>query len=222
MGLYIFTLDLVTNNYPVITAVEGLPYDCFSLTPCSTATGGVVILAGNSIVFVDQSSRRVILPVNGWLPRTSDVPAPALTSQEQQRDLQLEGSRFTFVDDKTFFVILKDGTVLPVELVLDGKTVSRLSMSDAIARTTIPAVVKRMENEHLFIGSIVGPSVLLKTAHVEEEIKDEDVEMSVSPATVVAPTDTMDLDDDEGNAVDLCDYKLPLTMHFPSRSLWPI
>ncbi|OSD02613.1 hypothetical protein PYCCODRAFT_1477600 [Trametes coccinea BRFM310] len=197
VGLYVFTLDLVTNNYPVITAVEGLPYDCFALTPCSTATGGVVILAGNAIVFVDQSSRRVIMPVNGWLQRTSDLPVPSLTPQEQLRDLQLEGARFTFVDDKTFFIILKDGTVHPVELVLDGKTVSRLSMSDAVARTTIPAVVKRVENEHLFIGSIVGPSVLLKTAHVEEEIKDEDAEMSSAPATAVAPADGMDLDDDE-------------------------
>ncbi|KAI0634706.1 CPSF A subunit region-domain-containing protein [Trametes polyzona] len=197
VGLYIFTLDLVTNNYPVITAVDGLPYDCFSLTPCSTATGGVVILASNAIIFVDQASRRVILPVNGWPPRVSDLPMPTLTPQEQSRDLQLEGSRFTFVDDKTLFVILKDGTVHPVELILDGKAVSRLSMSDALARTTIPAVVKRVEDDYLFVGSMVGPSVLLRTAHVEEEIKEEDVDMDAGPATVVAPTDTMDLDDDE-------------------------
>ncbi|KAI0777316.1 CPSF A subunit region-domain-containing protein [Trametes elegans] len=197
VGLYIFTLDLVTNNYPVITAVDGLPYDCFSLTPCSTATGGVVILAGNSIVFVDQSSRRVILPMNGWLQRTSDIPLPSLTPQEQLRDLQLEGARFTFVDDKTFFVILKDGAVHPVELILDGKTVSRLSMADALARTTVPAVIKRVERGYIFIGSIVGTSVLLKTLHVEEEIKEEDVEMASAPAAVDAPADSMDLDDDE-------------------------
>ncbi|KAH9849008.1 CPSF A subunit region-domain-containing protein [Lenzites betulinus] len=197
VGLYIFTLDLVTNNYPLIAAVDGLPYDCFSLTPCSTAIGGVVILASNAIVFVDQASRRVILPVNGWPPRISDISMPTLTPQEQLRNLQLEGSRFTFVDDKTLFLILKDGTVHPVELVLDGKTVSGLSMSDALARTTIPAIVKRMEYDYVFVGSMVGPSVLLKTAHVEEEIKEEDAEMGSGPATVVAPADAMDLDDDE-------------------------
>ncbi|KAI0646665.1 CPSF A subunit region-domain-containing protein [Trametes meyenii] len=197
VGLYIFTLDLVTNNYPVIAAVDGLPYDCFSLTPCSTATGGVVILAGNAVIFVDQSSRRVILPVNGWPPRTSDLPMPSLTAQEQLRDLQLEGARFTFIDDKTLFVILKDGTVYPIELILDGKTVSRLSMSDALARTTVPALVKRVEGGYVFVGSVVGPSVLLRTVHVEEEIQEEDIDMSAAPATVVAPVDTMDLDDDE-------------------------
>ncbi|KAL1941832.1 hypothetical protein VTO73DRAFT_6832 [Trametes versicolor] len=197
VGLFIFTLDLVTNNYPLITAVDGLPYDCLSLTPCSTAIGGVVILASNAIIFVDQASRRVILPVNGWPPRTSDLTMPSLTPQEQLRNLQLEGARFTFVDDKTLFVILKDGTVHPVELVLDGKTVSRLSMADALARTTIPAVVARVRDDYLFVGSMVGPSVLLRTAHVEEVIKEEDVDMDAGPATVVAPADTMDLDDDD-------------------------
>lgn len=201
VGLFIFTLDLVTNNYPLITAVDGLPYDCLSLTPCSTAIGGVVILASNAIIFVDQASRRVILPVNGWPPRTSDLTMPSLTPQEQLRNLQLEGARFTFVDDKTLFVILKDGTVHPVELVLDGKTVSRLSMADALARTTIPAVVARVRDDYLFVGSMVGPSVLLRTAHVEEVIKEEDVDMDAGPATVVAPADTMDLDDDDGESI---------------------
>ncbi|KAI0938339.1 hypothetical protein AcW1_001910 [Taiwanofungus camphoratus] len=197
VALFIFTLDLITSHYPVITAVEGLPYDCFSITACSTALGGVVVLACNSIIYVDQSSRRVILPVNGWPPRISDMSMPMLSSQEQSCDLQLEGSRFSFVDDKTLYVVLKDGTVYPVEIVVDGKTVSRLSMAAAVARTTIPTIVRKMQDDYLFIGSIVGPSVLLKTAHVEEDITGDDTDMATAPATVVAHTDAMDLDDDD-------------------------
>ncbi|KZT07933.1 uncharacterized protein LAESUDRAFT_724410 [Laetiporus sulphureus 93-53] len=197
VGLLIFTLDLVTRHYPMITAVEGLPYDCSMIAPCSTALGGVVILASNSVLYVDQSSRRVILPVNGWPERISDMPMPSLSQQEQERELLLEGSRFAFVDDKTLYVILKDGTVYPIEIIVDGKTVSRLSMAPAVARTTIPSVVRRTQDDHLFIGSIVGPSVLLKTARLEEEVAEEDAEMSSVPATVVAPQDTMDLDDDD-------------------------
>ena len=96
MSLYIFTLDLVTRNYPVITSTEGLPYDCFAVAACSTAIGGVVVLAGNAVIYVDQSSRRVGLPVNGWPPRVSDMPMQALSAQEQLRDLRLEGSHFVF------------------------------------------------------------------------------------------------------------------------------
>ncbi|KAF9818061.1 hypothetical protein IEO21_03022 [Rhodonia placenta] len=197
VGLMIFTLDLVTRHYPVFTAVDGLPYDCFAIAPCSTALGGVVILASNSVIYVDQASRRVVLPVNGWPPRLSDMHMPVLTPQEQQRDLQLEGSRFAFVDEKTLYVLTKDGTVYPVEIVVDGKTVSRLSMAAPVARTTIPSMVRRVQNEYLFVGSIVGPSVLLKTVPVDEDIVDDDVDMTAAPSTVVAPAHAMEIDDDD-------------------------
>nr|VWP00056.1 Amidohydrolase family protein [Ganoderma boninense] len=178
VSLYIFTLDLVTNNYPVITAVDGLPFDCFTLIPCSTAIGGVIILASNAILFVDQSGRRVILPVNGWPPRVSDLAMPALTPQEQTRDLQLEGSRVTFIDETKLLIIARDGTVYPIELVQDGRTVSKLSMSVALAKTTVPSVVKR-----------VG------TAKVEEKIMETDVEMADGPAAVVDTSDVLDMMD---------------------------
>lgn len=194
--LIIFTLDLVTQNYPIITSVEGLPHDCLSLLPCSTSLGGVVIIASNSMIYVDKSSRRMALPVNGWPGRISDLPLLPISPADQHRNLLLEGSRAVFVDDKTLFMILKDGTVYPVEIVIDGKTVSKLTMAPALARTTIPSVVKRLEDGHIFVGSIVGPSVLMKTAHVEEEI--EDNQMDTSPAAVVPADDEMDMDDDDG------------------------
>ena len=86
--------------------------------------------------------------------------------------------------------------VYPVELVQDGKTVPRLSIGAALVRTAIPAVVKRIPGEHVFVGSTVGPSVLLKTVRVEEEIQNEDVEME-GPAAVV-DMEQDDLMDDEG------------------------
>ncbi|KAI0062778.1 hypothetical protein BV25DRAFT_1855577 [Artomyces pyxidatus] len=197
MKLFIFTLDLVSRSYPVITTVEGLPYDCISLLPCTPALGGVVILTSNSIIHVDQASRRVALPVNGWPPRVSDMPMLTQVPGEQARNLQLEGARIAFVEEKTLFVVLKDGTIYPVEFSVDGKMVSKLSMGAALAQTTTPAVVQKVADEHLFIGSTVGPSVLMRTASVEEVIEDnEDHDASV-PAAVVDTVDTMDLDDDE-------------------------
>ncbi|KAH9930484.1 CPSF A subunit region-domain-containing protein [Epithele typhae] len=190
VSLHIFALDLVTNNYPVITSVDGLPYDCFAVTPCATATGGVFILAANSVLFVDQSGRRVPFAVNGWPPRVSDLAMPALGPLEQTRDLQLEGARVTLVDDRTLFLFLRDGSVYPVELVQDGRTVTKLTMGNALARTTIPAVVKRAaEEEYVFVGSM--------TARVQEEIVEEDVDMAGPAAVVDAEKDDDMMDDDE-------------------------
>lgn len=104
------------------------------------------------------------------------------------------------VDDKTVFLVLKDGTVYPIELFADGKTISRLSISPALAQTTIPAVVKRVDEDHVFIGSTVGPSILLKALHVEQEIGDGDggVSGGGSAAAVVQDDVGMDDDDDDG------------------------
>jgi len=197
--LVIFTLDIVTQNYPIITSVEGLPHECLALLPCGTSLGGVVIISSNAIIYVDQSSKRVVLPVNGWVSRISDLPLPSLTPEEQSRNICLEGSRAVFVDDRNLFVILKDGTVYPLEIVVDGKTVSKLTMSPPLAQTSIPSVLKRLDEDHFLVGSSVGPSVLLKAAHIEEEVS-EDHDMEAAPATVVDDADDMDFDDDDGKS----------------------
>jgi cleavage and polyadenylation specificity factor subunit 1 len=108
----------------------------------------------------------------------------------------LEGACAAFVDDRTLFLVLKDGTVYPIEIVVDGKTVSRLTMGTALAQTTIPAIAESVSGEHLFIGSIVGPSVLLKTTRVEEMY--DSTELVSAPAAVVDVGRSMNIDDDDG------------------------
>ena len=191
--LIIFTLDNASELYPIITSVDGLPHDSLSLLPCSTSLGGVVITTTNALIYVDQSSRRLALPLNGWTSRLSDIPLLPIALADEGRKLNLEGSRSVFVDEKTFFVIVKDGTLYPVEIVVDGKTVSKLTMSAPLAQSSIPSTAMNIGSDHIFIGSTVGPSVLLKAAHVEE---DGDEEHS-APAAVVQG-DPMDFDDDDG------------------------
>lgn len=153
-----------------------------------------MVFTSNAIIYVDQSSRRVPLPLNGWTSRISDMPLPAPT--QQSLCLHLEGSRSIFIDDKTIFLILKDGTIYPVELVAEGKLVSKLVMTSALAQTAIPAVLRKLDDSLLFVGSTGGPSVLLKTARVEQEIEEDEV-MSSVPAVVQLAAMELD-DDDEG------------------------
>jgi cleavage and polyadenylation specificity factor subunit 1 len=158
----------------------------------------VIAVASNSLIHVSQTGRRTVLSVNGWASRVSDMPIPALTGDDLERNLKLEGSCATFIDEKALYIVLKDGSIYPVEIIAEGRTVSQLNIGAPIARTTIPSVVKSTPGEHLFIGSIVGPSVLLKTLKVEVEIQEEDVDMHSAPTAVVDSTDIMDFDDDDG------------------------
>ena len=170
-----------------------MPYDCFSVIPCSTFPGGVIVISTNAIIHVGQSSRKVVLPVNGWFARVSDVQTASLTPEEAARDLQLEGSHVSFVDDTNFLVILADGVVIPVEIVAEGKTVSALKMGVPRAQTTLPSTVAKGPDGYTFIGSTSGPSVLVKVDRLEEEVPEE---VGDQPVGVVNSTATMDVDDD--------------------------
>lgn len=208
--LFIFTLDLVTKKYPIITAVENLPHDCLSILPCAPSLGGVIVVASNALIYVDQASRKTVLPVNGWAPRISDSTWQALRPDEQDRNLQLEGASAIFMDEHTFFVILQDGTVYPVEIMMDGKIVARLSMGAALAQTTIPSNVTSIGKDWLFVGSTVAASVILKATRVEEEVPREE-QGAQSPAAVVdAPRTMMDIDDDDGMV-----FLIQIKKHFP-------
>jgi len=123
----------------------------------------------------------------------SDLSYLPLSEEDASQKLILEGCRSIMVDDKTVFLILRDGMVYPIEFVVDGKTVSKLSMSRAIAQTTIPTVVRRVDGDHIFIGSSTGPSILLKATHVEQDV--EENEAAVSAAVV---TEDVMMDDDDG------------------------
>ncbi len=193
--LVVFTLDILSQNFPIITSVVGLPHDCLYILPTTIVLGGIVIVTSNSLIYVDQAARRITLPINGWASRMSDLPF-AIPPGEEDRDLSLEGSRSVFVDDKTLFITLKDGTVYPVEIVADGKSVSKLVMSAAIAQTAVPSLMKKLDDHHIFIASTVGPSALVKATKVEEEV-DDDEAMDAVPTTVVDTSTTMDVDDDD-------------------------
>jgi cleavage and polyadenylation specificity factor subunit 1 len=191
--LFIITADFITHNYPIIAEVESLPYDCFSVIPCSMFPGGVIIISTNAIIHVGQSSRKVVLPVNGWFARASDVQTASLTADEAARDLRLEGSHVSFVDDTNFLVILTNGVVIPVEIVAEGKTVSALKMGAPQAQTTLPSTVAKGPDGYIFIGSTSGPSVLVKADRLEVEVPGE---VGDQPVGMVNSATTMDVDDD--------------------------
>lgn len=170
-----------------------MPYDCFSVIPCSTFPGGVIVISTNAIIHVGQSSRKVVLPVNGWFARVSDVQTTSLTAEEAARDLQLEGSHVSFVDDTNFLVILANGVVIPVEIVAEGKTVSTLKMGTPQAQTTLPSTVAKGPDGYVFIGSTSGPSVLVKADRLEVEVPEE---VHDDPIGMVNSSATMDVDDD--------------------------
>lgn len=194
ISLFIVTLDLNTRTYPIISQVHSLPYDCLALLPCPTSYGGVVVLAANSIFHVDQTGRTFGVQSNGWASRLTDIKLTEDTSAKT-RNVPLEGARMMFVDERTIFVYAVDGVVYSVELVVEGRAVTNLIISSPLVQLTIPTVLCDVGGDHLFVGSTVGPSLLLKTIRVLEEIGKNAFH---SPAAVVDDSIEADMDLDDG------------------------
>ncbi|KAF8520929.1 CPSF A subunit region-domain-containing protein [Hysterangium stoloniferum] len=192
VSLFIVTLDLNTRTYPIIAQVHSLPYDCMALLPCPTSYGGVIVSTPNSIFHVDQTGRTIVTPSNGWAPRVTDLRITD-DADSGTRNVALEGSCMVFVEERKLFVFAADGTVYPVELVVEGRAVTNIVISLPLVQLAIPTSVLDVGKDHLFLGSTVGPSLLLKVVKVLEEVKDA----SQSADTIGDSLDLdMDLDDD--------------------------
>ena len=187
VGLRLITLDLVSRSYPIIASVDNLPYDSLKLMACPSAVGGVVVISSNSVIHVDQAGKPVGIAFNGWARRVSDFPFAPPT-----RDEVLEGSQCAFVSDRVFLIVYRDGSIVPVELVADGRNIGKIEVGNKLAQTTIPSLAHLVRDDLFFVGSLVGPSVLLQLQQVE-------VQGSVSsglnnPSSL--EDDPMDSDDD--------------------------
>lgn len=94
-----------------------------------------------------------------------------------------------FIDEKTVLLFLSTGVVHPLTVVLDGRTVSRLQVDQAVAQSAPASSLTLISHDHLFVGSTVGPSPLLQITPQANALK---------PGKEPTQGDEMDEDLDEG------------------------
>lgn len=105
--------------------------------------------------------------------------------------LMLEGARMMLLDDRNILLVLSNGNIHVINVVVDGRMVSKLTIDEAIACASSPSVVVPVSRDHLFVGSSAGPGLLLRS--LWHEIKKTGGEVP-APAT-----QDEDIDIDEGN-----------------------
>ena len=157
-----------------------------------------MVLATNSLLHVDQTSRITALPLNEWAHRTSALPSLIPTPGDEQKtraaslNLMLEGARMVFLDERNILLVLPNGAIHVVTVVVDGHLVQRLAIGDAIARAIPPSTLQLVANDHLFVGSVVGPALLLRSSWEDLQQKGGDLQTSTASHE--------DIDIDEGLA----------------------
>lgn len=198
------TFDLAsTNSYPLLTKAEGLPSDSQYMVPAPKELGGVVVVTTSGIIHVDQTGNRVATSVNGWFSHTSRNPH---SRHCEHLCLTLEGSKAIFISEKDMLLTLVTGRVHHVRFVIDGRTVSKVTVEPEAQGMRVPcassfassgiARATSEDGEMLFVGCAEGDSSLLRARLIPREEEG---------AATTAPADLMEVDDEDGELL-LCDH----------------
>jgi cleavage and polyadenylation specificity factor subunit 1 len=75
------SLNTYDGSHPVIWSVAGLPFDCFQAVPVSRPIGGCLIVAVNSLIYLNQSMPPYGVAVNCIPATTTGFPLKPLTQE---------------------------------------------------------------------------------------------------------------------------------------------
>ncbi|KHJ46818.1 CPSF A subunit region [Trichuris suis] len=194
------SLNLKDQTHAVIWAVSHLPFDCLYMKPVPKPVGGIVIFAMNSVIYLNQSVPPcgVLLNENGR--GTSEYPfhfstelmitldgssADFITPSEKAKEVYpfVKGSLCrTFPD--SLVVALRSGDLFTATLLVDSLNMVKDLCFVRGDSSVIPSVLCKCSEGFLFVGSMLGNSVLLryeltgsKAVQVRHEVLAEDNEL---------------------------------------------
>lgn len=169
--LVMVTLDLTTLKHTIISHTRRLPFDAHSVVSCPKELGGALVLSGNALIHVDQSSKVVGTALNGWHARTSSLPVdpPSTSALKKASDeaapiaATTENSYVTFLTPLQALLFHTDGGIFHLSFSRDGRSVTKLSLKqEPLATGSIPSAAERVGREFIYTASAVGPGLLLR------------------------------------------------------------
>ncbi len=200
----VYTLDLEQRASTTLLSVNNLPWDLFAVIPLLRSIGGALLVGSNEVIHVDQSGKSTGIAVNVFAKQSTSFPL----ADQSDLNIRLEDCvvKELGVDSTELLVILRTGELAILSFMIDGRSVSGLSMRRVHAENgggvllAGPSSASIIGRGRLFIGSEDSDSTILgwsrkqdrlkrKRSRIEMELdggEDEDVDL-----------DEDDLEDDE-------------------------
>jgi cleavage and polyadenylation specificity factor subunit 1 len=164
------SLNLTTKTNPITWHKEKLPHDCYKVIAVPLPVGGVIVLASNSVHYYCHTN---------YFGMSFNTFADELVMESK-----LEKSNFTTTLDSANGVWLNDtclllssgitGELLLLSVVIANKAAVRFVLS-RVGESCASSCMTLLSNEHLFLGSRLDDSVLLRFIrddNVEQEEED--------------------------------------------------
>ncbi|XP_038067908.1 cleavage and polyadenylation specificity factor subunit 1-like [Patiria miniata] len=152
------SLNLAQRVHPVIWALNGLPYDCAQVCAVPKPIGGVLVLAVNSLLYLNQSIPPYGVSLNSITERSTAFP---LRPQEGIC-ISLDCAQATFISYDKLVLSLKGGELYVLTMLIDCMRSVRGFHFDKAAASVLTCSICAMDEGFLFLGSRLGNSLLLK------------------------------------------------------------
>lgn len=150
------SLNTQQRVHPIIWSLNSLPFDCSQLLPVPKPLGGALIMAVNSIIYVNQSVPPYGVSVNSIADHCTSFP---LKTQEGSR-ITLDCARAAFLQYDRVVLSLKGGELYVLTLFADSmRSVRKFHLEKAAASVLTTCLC--ICDSYLFLGSRLGNSLLL-------------------------------------------------------------
>lgn len=158
------SLNIQQQVHPVIWSLNNLPYDCVKAVAVCKPIGGVLILAVNSLIYLNQSVPPYGVALNSLAESTTNFP---LKPQEDVK-LTLDCAQTSFISHDKLVISVKTGELYVLSLQADSMRSVRSFHFEKSAASVLTTCTCIFEDNYLFLGSRLGNSLLLRFSTKEQ------------------------------------------------------
>ncbi|CAG4972278.1 unnamed protein product [Colias eurytheme] len=160
------SLNMSARVHPVIWSTAGLPFDCLQAVPVQKPLGGCLILAANSLIYLNQSVPPYGVSLNSIATHTTNFP---LRIQEGVC-ITLDGAKVATLGESRVALALRGGQLYVLTMLSDSVRSVNSFHLDRAAASVLTSCMCVIEEDFLFLGSRLGNSLLLRVTERENRM----------------------------------------------------
>ncbi|XP_047519601.1 cleavage and polyadenylation specificity factor subunit 1 [Pieris napi] len=160
------SLNMSARVHPVIWSTGGLPFDCLQAVPVQKPLGGCLILAANSLIYLNQSVPPYGVSLNSIATHTTNFP---LRIQEGVC-ITLDGAKVATLGESRVALALRGGQLYVLTMLSDSVRSVNSFHLDRAAASVLTSCMCVIEEDFLFLGSRLGNSLLLRVTERENRM----------------------------------------------------
>ncbi|CAF3318223.1 unnamed protein product [Rotaria socialis] len=151
------SINVAQKSNPVIWPVDKLPFDCLSCLSVPKPIGGILVLATNSIIYLNQSIPAYGVALNTLTRDSTKYPLRPLYDLKIALDL----AEAIFISNDRVLISIKSGDVYLLTLHTDSMRTMKEFTFDRIGSTVLCSCLCKCDDNLIFFGSRLGNSLLV-------------------------------------------------------------